>query len=330
MKASTPSSVLSRFIVSAMYVVVAAGAWDVWWHGAIGRDSFWEPPHLLLQAGVVATLATAVLGWIRLRDHRWKLVALAALTVPLSAPFDELWHRAFGVENLTSALVIWSPPHLLLVGGLIATLVLVLPVVRTDADAVARALFGSIAGAALLQLLLFLAVPLEPLGLYRLLGFWGSLFPALFLALVLIVMRTLAPAPGSATMTVLFYLVLASLSFGERLAPGITVPPHAHPPGWLAAFSFGVPAAIVDLAAFRWHGAVTGAVVGFLSAGILYGFSSPFLGLPFRFGPSATAVAVVSSVVGGALGGLLAQRSVSRRVGVPNGPRITRETLPIG
>ncbi len=296
-----------------MYVVVAAGAWDVWWHGAVGRDSFWEPPHVLLQAGVLAALASAVWGSIRFRDHRWKLVALATLAVPFSAPFDELWHRAFGVENLTSPLVIWSPPHLLLVGGLIATLALILPVVQTDPDAVARALFGSLAGAALLQLLLFLAVPVEPLGLYRLLGFWGWLFPALSFAAVLTIVRALAPAAGAATMTALFYLVLASMSFGERLAPGVTVPPHAHPPGWLVAFSFGVPAVIFDLVGLRWHRSVVGAAVGLLSAGILFGFSSAFLELPFRYGPSAAVAAMVSGIVGGALGGLLAQRILGER-----------------
>lgn len=51
---------LGRFIAGAFFVVVAAGSWDVWWHGAIGRDSFWEPPHLLLQAGVLAALIASI------------------------------------------------------------------------------------------------------------------------------------------------------------------------------------------------------------------------------------------------------------------------------
>ncbi|HEV8339751.1 MAG TPA: hypothetical protein VGR25_08860 [bacterium] len=52
-----------RVVIAALLTVVAAGSWDVWWHVAVGRDTFWEPPHVLLQAGVAATVVAAVVGW---------------------------------------------------------------------------------------------------------------------------------------------------------------------------------------------------------------------------------------------------------------------------
>ncbi len=299
---------LPRVVAGALFVVVAAGAWDVWWHGAVGRDSFWEPPHILLQAGVLAALAASAYGWLQTRARRWKSLAVAAVLVPLSAPFDELWHRAFGVENVSSPLIVWSPPHLALVGALIAAFLLVLPLLRTDDDALARAVFMSVAFAAVLELLLFLAFPLEPLGPYHLVGFAGAMLPALFLALILLTARLLSPQVGSATMTTVFFIALGALTFGERLAPGVVVPPHGHPPPWLTVFSFALPALVVDLVDDRWPRLITGGLIGLLSAAVLYGFSSDFLDAPFRYGASSAGLAVVVSVLGGGAGGLLAAR----------------------
>ena len=307
---------LARYVAGALFVVVAAGSWDVWWHGAVGRDSFWEPPHILLQVGVLGTLIGAAYGWVRSRERRWKFLALAALVVPISAPFDELWHRALGVESVSSPLIIWSPPHLALVGSLTAAVLLVLPLLRTDGDEIARVVFMSLAFASLLVLALFLAVPLEPLGPYHLLGFAGTVARALFLAFVLLMARTLIPAVGAATMTMAFFLTLNSLTFGEQLAPGVTVPPHAHPPVWLSVFSFAVAAVLADAVKDRWHPSIAGALIGSLSAGILYGLAPAFLEPSFRYGATSAGLALVAAILGGGVGGLLGARAarILRRV----------------
>ena len=56
---------LVRFIIGALVTAVAAGTWDIWWHAAIGRDTFFEPPHLLLYAAVIAAIIAGAIGWRR-------------------------------------------------------------------------------------------------------------------------------------------------------------------------------------------------------------------------------------------------------------------------
>lgn len=300
---------LTRFLAAALFIVVAGGAWDVWWHGAVGRDSFWEPPHILLQSAVLASMAGALYGWVRLRTREWNVLVAAAALVPVSAPFDELWHRAFGVENLSSPMVIWSPPHLVLVGGLIAATIQVTLMLRADADTDARALFTGLTLASLLDLLLFLALPLDPLGPYHLWGFAGSALPALFLSFILLTAPAVASGVGRATMVTVFFLALTSLTFAERRAPGVIVPPHGHVPPWLVVFSFGLPALVADLVDSRRSQVATGGVIGLLSAAILYGAAPSFIEAPFRFPLSSAAVAVIAAVLGGIAGGALAARS---------------------
>lgn len=268
----------------------------------------WEAPHILLQFAVLAALAAALYGWVRHRTREWNILVAAAALVPVSAPFDELWHRAFGVENLSSPIVIWSPPHLVLVGGLIAATVVVTTMLRVDSDPAARTLFTSVTLASLLELLLFLAVPLDPLGPYHLWGFAGSALPALFLSFILITAPAVASGVGRATTVTVFFLTLTSLTFVERPAPSVIVPPHGHVPPWLVVFSFGLPALVADLVDSRWSQVATGGVIGLLSAAILYGAAPSFIEAPFRFPPSSTAVVVVAAVLGGIAGGALAAR----------------------
>ena len=47
-------------------VCIAVGLyWDISWHEAIGRDTFWTPAHLLIQFGAVLTGLCA--GWVILQ-----------------------------------------------------------------------------------------------------------------------------------------------------------------------------------------------------------------------------------------------------------------------
>jgi hypothetical protein len=109
--------------------------WDISWHMTIGRDSFWTPAHLLLQAGgLIAGLAS---GWVALRTTfgggdaagvdssvrfwgfraplgAWVCIwGCAAMLV--SAPFDNWWHDAYGLD-----VKIVSPPHTVLAMGIYA------------------------------------------------------------------------------------------------------------------------------------------------------------------------------------------------------------------
>jgi hypothetical protein len=107
------------------------GAWDVSWHRSIGRDSFWTPAHMAIQA--CAVLAAIVGLWLVVQatsgrdpELRAASVSILGLRAPLgiflaawgglamltSAPFDNWWHNAYGLD-----VKIISPPHVLLILG---------------------------------------------------------------------------------------------------------------------------------------------------------------------------------------------------------------------
>jgi len=107
----------------------SGSAWDVAWHRALGRDTFWSPPHVLMYTGttlVGLSSLVALLTALRGRPPRTRelaigplhverslaLVGFGALTIVSAAPFDDLWHRLFGRD-----VDIWSPPHMVAVVG---------------------------------------------------------------------------------------------------------------------------------------------------------------------------------------------------------------------
>jgi hypothetical protein len=118
----------------ALAVTSAAigGAWDVSWHRTIGRDTFWTPAHLAIQAcGVIAAI---ICGYLMLANTFGRSTPVRAASVdvlgfraPLgafiaawggiamitSAPFDNWWHAAYGLD-----VKIVSPPHTLLILGI--------------------------------------------------------------------------------------------------------------------------------------------------------------------------------------------------------------------
>src|ERR1700729_4012797 len=108
------------------------GAWDVAWHRSIGRDTFWTPPHLAIQAcGLMAAIICGYLILVDTFGHSEKLKAASVnvlgFRAPLgafiaawggiamitSAPFDNWWHAAYGLD-----VKIVSPPHTLLILGI--------------------------------------------------------------------------------------------------------------------------------------------------------------------------------------------------------------------
>ena len=116
------------------------GAWDVAWHRSIGRDTFWTPAHLAIQAcGVIAAIICGYLILVDTFGHSAKMKAAAVnvlgFRAPLgafiaawggiamitSAPFDNWWHNAYGLD-----VKIVSPPHTLLILGMRAVAIGVL------------------------------------------------------------------------------------------------------------------------------------------------------------------------------------------------------------
>ena len=118
-------------VIAAVGMMVGV-YWDISWHMSIGRDSFWTPAHLLIQAGGLVAGLTS--GYVALRMTFGDRTASRAAAVsfwgfrgPLggwvciwgclamvtSAPFDNWWHDAYGLD-----VRIISPPHMVLALGI--------------------------------------------------------------------------------------------------------------------------------------------------------------------------------------------------------------------
>src|SRR5215472_15668027 len=114
--------------------IVIGLLWDISWHISIGRDTFWTPAHMAIYLGGV--LAGSVSGWLVLRhtffpkpEEQQAAVSVFGLRAPLgawvtiwgalamltSAPFDDWWHNAYGLD-----VKIISPPHVVLGLGMFA------------------------------------------------------------------------------------------------------------------------------------------------------------------------------------------------------------------
>ncbi len=118
--------------VAAVTSASVGGNWDVAWHRSIGRDSFWTPAHMAIYAcGLIAAVicgylifATTFGSSQRMRDVSVSvfgfraplgafLAAWGGIAMMVSAPFDNWWHAAYGLD-----VKIVSPPHTLLVLGI--------------------------------------------------------------------------------------------------------------------------------------------------------------------------------------------------------------------
>src|ERR1022692_2593411 len=110
------------------------GVWDISWHESIGRDTFWTAPHLFIHfGGILAGAASAWLifhttfsrspveraGAVRIWGFYGPLGAFlccwGGVAMVTSAPFDNWWHAAYGLD-----VKILSPPHVVRILGLVA------------------------------------------------------------------------------------------------------------------------------------------------------------------------------------------------------------------
>jgi hypothetical protein len=136
---------VARAVLLGAFVMGLGTTWDVSWHARIGRDSFWIAPHVVVYTGTLLVLLATGLGLAaELLRHRsgnsleaaarrvprglW-MIAGGALWFVASAPFDDLWHRLFGLD-----VTIWSPPHLSLIAAAFTLLLGTLLLVRDEQE----------------------------------------------------------------------------------------------------------------------------------------------------------------------------------------------------
>ena len=107
--------------------------WDISWHISVGRDTFWTAAHMAIYFG--GALGGCVGGWLAIQhtffataQTRGAAVEIFGARAPLgawvaiwgavamltSAPFDDWWHNAYGLD-----VRIISPPHVLLGLGML-------------------------------------------------------------------------------------------------------------------------------------------------------------------------------------------------------------------
>lgn len=120
----------------AVACVTVGGAWDISWHLTVGRDTFLTPAHLLIYlCGILGGLGAAALilrttfdDASPLRASSVKMwgfhgplgafvAAWGATAMIVSAPFDDWWHNAYGLD-----VKVLSPPHVVLILGIMAIL----------------------------------------------------------------------------------------------------------------------------------------------------------------------------------------------------------------
>jgi hypothetical protein len=256
-----------RLVAVATLVTLVGLYYDGWWHGTFGRHSFWIPPHRVIYAGVGLTAGVLLLRWVLDRQagrafaRGYRVLAVAVGLTVFAAPFDDLWHRTFGVEPPTSVLSFWSPPHLT---GLLSAIVGGLGVLSTMAheDGSRRLPWAMIVQTVgIIGFATFALIPFEPTSLYQVGGIAGPV-P---IVLILVGLRVMAVAvvrhAGTATaMALILTPLVAFLSRAPR--------PDTHfvPPllfvGILALAAFGAAGVLDLLYLHRPQGAADGNTLG--------------------------------------------------------------------
>ncbi|HEY7926066.1 MAG TPA: hypothetical protein VIG86_01460 [Candidatus Dormibacteraeota bacterium] len=112
----------------SLLVALVGFSWDVAWHADLGRDqALLTPPHVMILTGLIG-IGVAALASIALAtaDRARVGLAIGRLRVPWSAlpmgimalgavigfPLDNYWHSVYGID-----VTMWSPTHLLMIGG---------------------------------------------------------------------------------------------------------------------------------------------------------------------------------------------------------------------
>ncbi len=272
-------------IVRTAYAVVIAAAliaigltWDIAWHRSVGRDTFWTAPHLVEY--LAAILVGVCCGWLILRStfagaavERDQMVRFWGFRGPLgawlcvwgslamltSAPFDNWWHNAYGLD-----VKIVSPPHILLLIGMIGVVAGAMLMTLAEQNRASERATGSFAApfaAASALLLLMVAT-----GTFEYTGFpnlWRSrLFYLIGAAVFPVVLAAVAragrlrwPATATAGLFMLMSLVMGWVLQNVPATPKLA--PINNPITHLVAAPFPialvVPALAFDLL-HRWWG----------------------------------------------------------------------------
>jgi hypothetical protein len=253
--------------------------WDISWHRSIGRDTFWSPPHLLEQiAAVIAglgcgalVLRTTLAGSDEERGrgvHFWGFVGplgawvaiWGTLTMITSAPFDDWWHNAYGLD-----VKVLSPPHLVLalgMGGIQVGAMLMAVARQNRAEPEeARRLAWLYLGVAAVMLTMHVATLIERASFANQMHGWRFYaFASIGIPMFLVALARPSRLPWPATTIAALYMALMLVLIWAleasparpRLAPIFNAVDHLVPPPF--PLLLVVPAAAIDVLMRRVRG----------------------------------------------------------------------------
>lgn len=300
---------LARVVAISVVLATVFVSWDLWWHQAVGRDTFWEPPHLGLYTFACIAMLGSMLGWHATHGKHWRTVLLVLLLIPIAAPFDQFWHTIFGVEDLTRPhLLIWSPPHLAVALAAVFAQIALLPLLARDTNASLRGLMGMIVFGNLIATGMYLVLPVHPTeGFGQLIGFWGAGAMAIPLIAGSLIGRSWLRDSAGSTKISFATTVITLIAYVNELAPGIVMLPHDRMPNWIICATFLLASAWIDASERVWL-PLRGLIGGMISAAMMFATARYFLDAAFFYENANVAIALLSGSIGGCIGAVGASR----------------------
>ena len=292
---------LTAVVLGATSILVGL-IWDISWHMTIGRDTFWTPAHMAIYFG--GTLAGLSCGARVLANSFWKrdthatdgvrlwkfftgpiggwICIWGAFAMLTSAPFDDWWHGAYGLD-----VQILSPPHVILLCGLLGILIgaqtMAVSTQNTEGDSTARSTMVAFASGVLLTLAAIAITEYSDVQLMHNSLFYivaGGVYP-LFLVAASRASRLRWPA----TATAAFYMVImaAQLWILQLFEAHPKLGPIGHDVTHMVPMNFPLlliaPAIAIDLVLRRMRGRngwLTALVLGLSFVLALLAFQWPF------------------------------------------------------
>ncbi|MBI5644817.1 hypothetical protein HY970_01850 [Candidatus Kaiserbacteria bacterium] len=300
---------LARWVVFFLMIGVFAGSWDIWWHISIGRENLFIPPHLMIYLSTGLTILAGIYGWFKTRERLWKRLAIFLCFVPLLAPFDEAWHRIFGIENLMTPMILWSPPHMALGLVYLVSFIFIYPLVHdTDQSLYGRWLFSGLALVSIFGTIFVFTSPFDPYGPYDVLGYYGTFVYGILVTAMLLVASRFLHGTGSATFAAALFLVIYSIIAGNITpGPGILLPAYFQPPTWIQVGAFMSAAIIIDFTTF-FPTLLRALISGSVWAFIYYGVAVSFMPATAAYTAEQAMTAVVCAIIGALITGICAPR----------------------
>lgn len=263
-------------VMFASAAIVIGLHWDIAWHRAIGRDTFWSPPHVLEQ--IAAAMAGLFCGWRviytsffapsaeRQGAVRWWgrfygplggwVCIWGTIAMITSAPFDDWWHAAYGLD-----VEILTPPHVFLLSGMVTIQLgaMLMMLAEQNRGAVSRrtgVIFATSMGLIVLMMATVVYAEIGVANFQHRPAFYqisGAIFPLFLVAVARSGRVRWSATIAAGTYTVLMILtnwVLALVPATPLLAPVYNPVTTLVPPGFPLLIL--APAVALDLMVARW------------------------------------------------------------------------------